>query len=163
MKFMKGSFKYLTLLLLMVGGLAACKHEDLVLDPPASKLDGINDDFSLVEVVQLDPQILGGGNTYDVTKVYTTGVAPVIAFKSADFTYTYAAGNAPNYLGASGTWSFDNNDYPTLIHMNDGTSQFDLTLLHTIRPQDEFLEVQYARSCGSTVAIIYQFKFARIQ
>ena len=45
--------------------------------------------------------------------------------------------------------------------MNDGTAQYDLKLLHTIRPQDEFLEVQYERSCGTTVSVIYQFKFAR--
>lgn len=162
---MKGKFKYWTLLLLMVMGLAACKHEELVLDPPPSKLDGINDDFALTEVIQVDPLVIGSANTFDVTRVFTTGGTPVIKFNSADRTYTFTPGAAtdPNYLGTSGTWAFDNNDYPTLIRMNDGTSQYDLTLLHTIRPQDEYLEVQYSRSCGGSATVQYQFKFARIQ
>lgn len=67
--------------------------------------------------------------------------------------------DGPNYLGNAGSWAFDNVDHPTLITMNDGTAQYDLKLLHTIR-QDEFLEVQYERS-GTTVSVIYQFKFAR--
>ena len=163
MKRMKGNFKYLTLLLLMVAGMAACKHEELVLDPPPSKVDGINDDFRLTEVIQVDPLIIGSTNTYDVTSVFTAGTAPVITFKSADFSYTYAPGDAPNYLGSIGTWAFDNNDYPTLIRMTNGSIAYDLRLLHTIRPQDTDLEFEYSRSCGSAVTVQYRFKFTRIQ
>lgn len=158
---MKGKYQYWTLLLLVVLSFTACKPDELVLDPPGSKLDGINAKFTLSEVIQIDPFVIGSGNSYNVTSVFTKGAVPTITFDSKAFTYSYVAGDAPNYLGASGTWTFDNNDYPTLINMNDGSSQYVLKLLHTIRPQDEFLEVEYGRSCGSDVTVIYQFKFAR--
>jgi hypothetical protein len=158
---MKGNSQYWILLLLMVVSMAACKPDELVLDPPGSKLEGINDAFTLSEVIQVDPFVIGSGNSFDVTKVFTTGTAPQITFNSADFTYSFAPGDGPNYLGTGGTWTFDNNEYPTLINMNAGSNQYVLKLLHTIRPQDAYLEVQYERSCGSDVTVIYQFKFAR--
>lgn len=158
---MKGRIKFWTLLLLLGVGLAACKPEDLILDPPGSKLDGINGTFTLSEVIQVDPFVIGSGNSLDITSVFTGGGTPSISFNSSALTYTFVPQNGPNYLGNSGSWAFDNDDYPTLITMNDGTAQYDLKLLHTIRPQDEFLEVQYERSCGTTVSVIYQFKFAR--
>jgi Domain of unknown function (DUF5004) len=158
---MKGKYQYWTLLLLMVALLSACKPDKLVLDPPGSKLEGINDNFVLSEVIQVDPFVIGSGNSMDVTRVFSKGTPPTITFKSADFTYSATAGDGPDYLGASGTWSFDDNEYPTLINMNNGSSQYVLKLLHTIRPQDEYLQVQLERSCGSTVTVIYQFKFAR--
>jgi hypothetical protein len=158
---MKGNYQYWILLLLLVVGFTACKQEELVLGPPASKLEGINDNFTLSKVVQVDPFMIGSGNSFDVTSVFTSGASPSIAFNSTDFTYTFSAGNGPNYLGASGTWAFDNNDYPTLVRMNNGSTQYDLKLLHTIRPQDPLLEVQFERSCGGEVSVIYQFTFAR--
>ena len=158
---MKGKIKYLTLLLIVALAISACKPDELVLDPPGSKLDGINDSFTLTEVIQIDPFVIGSGNYLDVTSVFTSGAAPTITFNSADFTFTFNAGDGPNYLGTGGTWTFDNNDYPTLINMNDGTGQYVLSLLHTIRPQDKFLEVQYERSCGTQVTVRYQFKFSR--
>ena len=44
---MKGKYQYWTLLLLVVLSLTACKPDELVLDPPGSKLDGINAKFTL--------------------------------------------------------------------------------------------------------------------
>lgn len=158
---MKVNIKYWTLMLLLAAGIAACKPEDIVLDPAPSKLEGINGSFTLSEAIQVDPFVIGNGNSLDVTKAFTGGNAPSITFNSGAFTYTYSAGDGPDYLGAAGTWAFDNNDYPTLISMNDGVSQYDLKLLHTIRPQDEYLQVQYERGCSGTVSVIYQFKFAR--
>lgn len=158
---MKVKIQHWAFLLLLTAGLAACKPEDLVLDPPPSKLDGIHGTFTLAEAIQVDPFVIGSGNSLDVTSAFSGSSAPTISFDATAFTFTYTAGGGPNYLGASGTWAFDSNEYPTLIAMNDGTAQYDLKLLHTIRPQDEYLQVQYERSCSGTVSVIYQFKFAR--
>lgn len=158
---MKGKFKIYMLLLLTAILMAGCKPEEIVLNPPPSKLEGINGTFTLNSVTQIDPFVIGSGNSLDITSAFTKGAVPSITFNSSSFAFTFNPGDAPNYLGAAGTWAFDNNDYPTLIAMNDGTNQYDLKLLHTIRPQDEYLEVQFERSCGGTVSVIYQFKFAR--
>ena len=158
---MKGKIKIYMFLLLAALSFAGCKPEEIVLDPPPSKLEGINGTFTLSSVTQVDPFVIGSGNSLDVTSAFTKGTVPSITFNSSTFDFTFNPGDAPNYLGSNGTWAFDNNDYPTLIAMNDGTSQYDLKLLHTIRPQDKYLEVQFERSCDGTVSVIYQFKFAR--
>jgi hypothetical protein len=153
--------KYTTLLLLALLVLGGCKPENLVLDPPPSKLEGINDTFTLAEVTQIDPFVLAGPNSMDVSTVYTSGTAPSITFNSSNFTYAYSPGDAPNYLGSNGTWAFDNNDYPKFLTLDNGGNSLRMTLLHTIRPQDEFLEFQFDRSCGGQKTVVYQFKFAR--
>lgn len=163
---MKMKFKniqFFALLMLMVFAMTACKPEEIVLDPPPSKLEGINGTFVLSEVIQQDPFILGDGATLDVTAIFTTGTAPTITFDSGAFTFSYAKGDGPDYLGAAGSWAFDNDDYPTQINMNNGLSQYALKLRHTIRPQDEYLEVNFERGCGGNPTVVYQFKFARLQ
>lgn len=70
---MKGRIKFWTLLLLLGVGLAACKPED-GLGLLGSKLDGINGTFTLSEVIQIDPFVIGSGNSLDITSVFTGGV-----------------------------------------------------------------------------------------
>jgi hypothetical protein len=149
------------LLAFVISCLVGCKPEEIILDPPPSKLEGINGTFTLVEAIQVDPFVIAGDNDLDVTQAFTTDGVPSISFDASAFTYSFNPGGGPNYLGSNGTWAFDNNDYPTLVSMSTGSTQLDLKLLHTIRPQDEHLEVQLERSCGGTVSVIYQFKFAR--
>ncbi len=163
---MKMKFKHIqnwSLLLLVVLAISACKPDELVLDPAPSKLEGIHGTFSLSEVIQVDPLILTGDNTLDVTSAFKTGATPTITFDSDAFTFTFVAGDGPDYLGAGGTWAFDNNDYPTQINMDNGQGQYVLKLRRTIRPQDEALEVDLERGCGGSPTLVYQFKFARNQ
>lgn len=141
--------------------MSACKPEKLVLDPAPSKLEGINGTFTLVKVVQVDENAAPGTtDELDVTAAYLGTTAPSITFNSSALTFTYNAGTSPDFIGASGTWAFDDVDFPTKVVMNNGT-QYDLGLLHTIRPQDEFLEVELVRSCGGSAALRYQYKFQR--
>jgi Domain of unknown function (DUF5004) len=155
------SFKYLLAMTALAMMLSACKPEKLVLDPAPSKLEGINGTFTLVQVVQVDENAAPG--TTDELNVSTAFIgtdAPSITFNSSAKTFTYNTGTSPDYLGASGTWAFDDDDYPSKVVMNNGT-QYDLNLLHTIRPQDEFLEVELTRSCGGAATLRYQYKFQR--
>jgi hypothetical protein len=161
MKMKRFSLKYLALLAGLAFALTACKPEEIILDPPPSKLEGINGTFTLEEVIQVDLSVLGGDNSLDVTSVFSQGNRPSITFNSSDFTYTYSAGDGPDYIGTNGSWAFDNNEYPTLINMNYAGSSYELKLLHTIRPQDAYLEVSYARTCGGSETVVYEFKFAR--
>ena len=141
--------------------LSACKPEAIVLGPEPSKLDGINDTFTLVEVTQVDENARPGSTkSMDVSAAFSSGTAATITFNSAAHTFSYSPGNAPDYIGADGTWQFDNDDYPTKVTLTNGTV-FDLRLLHTIRPQDEFLEVELTRTCGGDASVSYRYKFQR--
>lgn len=149
------------LLMLTIGlVLAGCKPEELVLDPAPTKLDGINDTFTLVEVTQIDNNATPGTTeSLDVSDVFIGSNPATITFSSADRTFSYSTGSSLDFLGASGSWLFDNDDYPTKIEMNNGSAVYDLVLVRTIRPQDPFLEVEMTRGCGGGFA--YQYKFQR--
>jgi hypothetical protein len=153
-----------TILLLLLTGLVvmtACKPDTPELQEPGSKLDGINDMFTLTSVVQVDQLTSEFENTLDVSSAFIGNTPATIMYNSADFTWTYTPGDSPDYIGASGTWAFDDNEFPTLITMTEGANTYDLTLLRTIRPQDATLEFQLDRSCGGAPNVSYQYTFTR--
>jgi hypothetical protein len=157
----RNSLKYLLAFSALALMLSACKPEKLVLDPAPSKLEGINGTFTLVKVAQVDENAAPGTtDELDVSAAFIGASAPTITFNSDALTFTYAPGTSPDFIGASGTWAFDDVDFPTKVIMNNGV-QYDLSLLRTIRPQDEFLEVELARSCGGATSLRYQYKFQR--
>jgi hypothetical protein len=147
------------LLMLTIGlVLAGCKPEELVLGPEPSKLDGIKDTFTLVEVNQVDNNAAPGATkTVDVSPIFIGNTPATITF--GDGSFTYNAGTSLDFLGASGSWAFDDDNYPTKIEMNSGAGAYDLILVRTIRPQDQYLEVELTRGCGGGVG--YQYKFQR--
>lgn len=141
--------------------ISSCKPERLVLDPAPSKLDGIQGTFTLVEVVQVDDNAAPGTtDEMDVSKAFIGTTPATISFNSEAFTFTYNTGSSPDFLGASGQWAFDDNDYPTKIMMDNGV-QYELQLLHTIRPQDAYLQVELQRSCNGAESVKYRYKFQR--
>lgn len=144
-------------------GFTACKKKDYVLDPAPSKLEGIDGTFVLSQVNQVDQKTLSVDNTLDVSAVFIGNNPAQISFNSTDMTFTYTPGSTIDFIGASGTWAFDDNEYPSLISMNSTTGQFDLSLLRTIRPSDQTLEVQLDRMCRGEVTSSYQYVFSRNQ
>jgi hypothetical protein len=155
------SFSYLLAFTALALMLSACKPEKLVLDPAPSKLEGINGTFTLVQVIQVDENAAPGTtDELNVSDAFIGTDAPSITFNSSALTFTYNAGTSPDFIGASGTWAFDDVDFPSKVVMNNG-AQYDLNLLHTIRPQDEFLQVELLRSCGGSTTLRYQYKFQR--
>jgi hypothetical protein len=144
----------LTLALVVAG----CKPESPVLDPAPSKLEGINDTFTLVEVMQVDYNGIGL-TELDVSGIFIGSTPATIAFNSGDKTFTYNTGTSLDFLGSGGSWAFDNDDYPTKLMMTSGADQYDLVLVRTIRPQEQFLEVELTRPCGGATG--YRYKFAR--
>ena len=158
---MKIKAKYLLLLLLTGVLVFSSCEERRTLDPAPSKLEGINDTFTLTTVVQVDQITSEFDNTLDVSSAFIGTNPSTITFNSEDFTWNYEPGDSPDYLGAGGSWSFDDNEFPTLISVNNGGTTFDLTLLRTIRPQDQTLEFQLDKSCGTTPTVSYQYTFTR--
>lgn len=151
----------LTLVLAVLVGLSGCKKEEYVLEPPASKLEGINATFSLARVIQVDQLTFEVDNSLDVSSVFIGQTPARITFDSDAGTFNYQTGSTIDFIGASGTWAFDDNDYPTKITMNNGADTYDVTLIRTIRPQDN-LEFQLDRSCGGQLIFSYQYIFERI-
>ncbi len=156
---MKRSYIFLALLLGMLTSMTGCK-EEYVLDPAPSKLEGINGTFTLTEVMQIDPNTFGDLTSLDVTSVFVGTTPAKITFNSDAGTFTYDTGTSIDFIGASGTWAFDNDEYPTKISMDASGVTYDLALVNTIRPADN-LAFQLDRSCGGAVTSSYQYTFAR--
>ena len=151
----------LTLVLAVLVGLTGCKKEEYILDPAPSKLEGINGTFSLARVMQVDHLTFDVNNSLDVSTVFVGSTPARISFDSDAGTFTYQTGSSIDFIGAAGTWAFDNNDYPTKISMDNGTDTYEVSLIRTIRPQDN-LEFQLDRMCGGQLIFSYQYYFERI-
>lgn len=143
--------------------LSACKKEKPELDPPGSKLGGINANWTLVEVEQIDINNVAEP-TLDVSDAYLNNSNVEFKFNSESFSYEVQYGNTPAFFGNSGSWKFDDNEFPTRIELfTDLSENINLPLVRTIRPQDPFLIFGFERTCGNDEKpyIKYQYKFIR--
>jgi hypothetical protein len=158
------SLKTLLSLALMAFVLQACKPKE-VFEPgdPFSSLKGIHGTWAIDQVLQVDKLSTKSDNSLDVSSFFM-GASPLeITFNSDDFTWSVAAGDAPNYLGASGTWSFDDNDFPSVINIVEGSATRTFTLNRPVREQvDQYLDFTMERpACNGDVAVAYSFRFVR--
>lgn len=145
---------------ILMGG---CKKDRPTLDPPGSKLEGINSEWSLFEVEVVDVASLQEARI-EVTDAFANGDPMKITFNSGDFTYQVYQGNSPAYFGDGGSWAFDDNEYPTKITLTtNGGETIDLPLVRTIRPVDTYLNFAFRRVCDNEEKpyIGYEFKFVR--
>jgi len=143
--------------------ISACKKDRPELDPPGSKLEGINANWTLVEVEQIDINNVAEP-TLDVSEAYLNNSSMEIKFNSESFSYEVLYGNTPAFFGNSGTWKFDDNEYPANIELTSDLSEvINLPLIRTIRPQDPFLIFGFERTCGNDEKpyIKYHYKFIR--
>lgn len=151
----------LSLLILALFSIIACKKEKLELDPPSSKIEGISDTWVLKEVTQVDeanplfPEM-------EVSEAFIGNQALEMSFESTNFTYSVEEGDCPNYFGTTGTWSFDDNEFPTLVNIvHDGKEEV-LQLLRTVRTVDQTFEFQYVRTCENGKRVVsYKMVFER--
>lgn len=139
----------------------ACK-KDKTLDPAPSKVEGLSASWVLVKASQVDEVSLIK-ETADITDFYSTGTQmPNITF-NANFTFSSDnTGVAKSHFGSSGTWAFDNNDYPTkilLTYTGGGTDE--LPLGATIRTTDTRLKIKQTIYCGTDAAFSYLLEFER--
>lgn len=157
MRTMKKFIPIALLFALGVFTLNSCKKERLELEPPSSKLEGINATWKLIEVIQVDeadalfPEM-------EVSEAFIGEDGLEITFNSNDFSYSVRAGESPNYFGTSGTWAFDDNEFPTLISISHDGKTENLNLLRTVRTVDKTLEFRYYRQCADAGKNVVSYK-----
>jgi len=150
-------------IMIIVAGLSilgSCKKDRPELPPPSSKIIGIQDDWILSKVIQVDEITQ---KELDVSSVYKGRDPMKINFKitGTDTLYSVIPGSSANYLGTSGKWKFDDNTYPTkVIITHDGNDSY-LPLLRTIREGDPTLEFKYTKVCRGRNVVSYNYIFSR--
>lgn len=156
---MKNIIQIAALSFLLVTVIGGCKKKNRDLEDPSSKLEGIQDVWVLDQVQQLDPS--NKDLIIDVTDAFKDSTPIELDVNSSDFSYSFNRSN-PLFLGTSGTWKFDDNQFPTQIEMSGDAGVETVKLLQTIRTVDPKLRIQLTRYCGGgTTSTIYQFSFIR--
>ena len=160
---------YLLLILILTSVFVSNCKKTYTLDSPASHVDGINGTWILYSVVQVDEFDLAKPER-DISKFYLgDGSISVmeITFNSSDFTFEITLGQiGKNYLPTSGTWKFDDDNFPKYIFLKDDEGNVTtLTMQAPTRPQDQQLKYSFDRSCtidGDFVPYVgYRYEYNR--
>ncbi len=148
-----------------------CKEEIKPIGEPFSQLEGINDTWQLISIEQTDELDKGDANPLDVSAIMMGSQPARITFNSSDFTYSLAPGTMRNFFPTSGSWFFDDNDYPAAVTLENTGEQFELKLQAPIRREsgEDELIIKYIRPIGNCVelengltgAVAYQYTFLR--
>lgn len=139
---------------------------------PFDKVAGISGTWQLNRFIQKD---LNNPikEERDLSQFYIRdGFAPLeITFNGADRSYAVAIETGRNYFGEEGTWSFDNDTYPTFITLTTIVNQeevdLDFKLGSMVREFDQSLLIELERGCGlgtidALPTVIYRFEFTRV-
>lgn len=150
--------------------IAGCKP-DLKgeLGSPSNKMEGMSGTWELSKFSQKD---LNNPiqEERDLSDFYVNGTdTPYrLTFNLSDMTYTVVPGPGRNYFGSTGTWGFDNPDFPSLLNLYSATDTLQFDLGSMVRPFDNALNLELPRPCtdedgNTTKTVIYQFQFNRVQ
>jgi hypothetical protein len=159
---------YFTVIAFGIMALSACRKEYKEIGEAPSKIEGITAAWILSSCSVVDK----GGfveETMDITPFFSsTSRLPNISFKMEGNVgrYTCDTSNiAFNFFGGtSGSWQFDNAEFPTKVTLTpDGSTQtIVLPLAATIRPTDAFLRIDKSIQCGGSEKGVYRLTFSRL-
>lgn len=145
----------------------SCRKEYKEIGEEPSKIEGITAHWVLSSCNIID-KAATVEETMDVTSFFTSkGNLPNVTFHMEGGAGTYTSDTSGVALlffgGANGTWSFDNNDYPTkvLITPAGSTQPISYPLAATIRPTDTYLKLDKSVSCGGAEKLVYRLSFIR--
>ena len=129
--------KCITMSLLALLVLGACKKELKEIGAPASKVEGISASWEMIQAIQIDEKSLTR-ESFNLTPYFIKqGKLPNITFTADSFSVDTVGVSINFFGGTRGTWTFDNPSAPSSIQFlpNDAAA-FTLNLGGPIRPGD---------------------------
>ena len=147
----KSNFIIFTIVLVSMVIFSHCKKKTYTLDSAPSKVEGLNGSWTLYSVIQVD-EISLSKEEKDISSFYIPedgNDVTTCTFSSSDRTFTITPGSeGRNYLPSSGTWSFDDDQYPQYIYIEDENGVVStLKLQGPTRPVDQYLKFSFQRTC----------------
>jgi hypothetical protein len=146
----------------------ACKETiEGDLGEPFDKVKGLSGTWELARFEQQD---LNNPvkETRDLSEFYIDGqVTPLqITFDASTRSYNVAIELGKNYFGNAGSWSFDDDDYPSFLILDTGSDTLQYNLGTIVREFDNTLQIDYRRGCEDadgnlTETVVYKFIFNR--
>lgn len=160
----------LILFLAVAALLPACQKDNIPpLGTPYSQVQGINDNWKLTGIIQVDELTGGTFRQLDVSGLLLGSNPATANFNASDRTFSASANDSRIYLPASGTWAFDDDTYPTRLILTDGGGNVsELPLQRPVRERvDQNLVVKFTRPIGDCAeiekpgAVSYIYTFTR--
>ncbi len=162
---MKRNIYKILIIALVVG---ACKPKlEGELGVPFDKIAALAGTWQLEQFIQKDPNN-PIQEERDLTQFYVVNdIAPTTLQINGDATYTVAEGPGKNPFGTSGTWGFDNIEFPIFLILNTPTDTLNIALNSVVRSTDTSLSLSVDKVCTDDTGVdqlvsIYIFKFKRI-
>ncbi len=150
-----------------------CKTENPDFGEPFSKVEGIADEWELIEMYHSGIDVLTSNNTITNTiqlPASYIGTVPATLNFTNEFSYTGSSNDSKLLFPTSGTWAFDDNEFPSKLFLTSGGETLELKLLAPVRENvDPYLHFIYVRPFAgcrpsdavSTGTVGYEYKFAR--
>ena len=155
-------------ILLGVLSLSSCKKTiEGELGEPFDKVSGMAGTWQLTTFSQTD---LNNPiqEKRDLSRFYIKdGITPLeITFTKAGRTYETDIEFGKNYFGTSGTWGFDNEEYPSYLLLYGETDTLQFNLGSVVRSFDQTMSIELPRGCSLNKAdavptVVYTFEFTR--
>lgn len=146
--------------------IASCRPEKFKdIGDPASKTAGIQANWILAHAYVID-EAFATPDKLEITDFYKTKALPTLNITATGFT-ALTTGVVKNYFGTGkGTWTFDDNTYPTKVYLNYNDNSKDTFMLAgTIRTTDQALKLKktyyYTKNGVKKIAYSYIWEFTR--
>jgi hypothetical protein len=162
------AMKYTLLIALaVIMTISGCKKKiEGELGTPYSKVAGMNGAWEIISFSQID---LNNPiqEERDLSKFYVQADEEpfTITFNSSERSYSVDYAIGKNFFGDEGTWSFDDDEFPSFLYMDDGINILEFEMGNVVDRYDNELSIELNRACVSgddvTETVIYRFVFAR--
>ncbi len=164
--------KYIYLVIILIATfIISCKPVQYgELGEPFSKTDGIKGTWKVSELIQIDETALAQGGLYtemNLTDLFDFSNYTItfnVDNENNPSTFSVDAGGAPSFIDTTGTWSFDDVDYPTEVLFSLPDSIQTTSELRLIAPPREntSLRIKFLRYSGGKLIVSYQYTFDKI-
>lgn len=167
---MNSYYKKLTYFIVLIVAFAACEPVEYgELGDPFSKIEGIEGSWKTTEVIQVDETALAQGGLYteqDLTALFNFSNYTITFNVDADSmpsTFTVITGGAPSFIDTTGTWSFNDNHFPTeVLFSHSDSAGFTSKMRLITPPRDQNpLRMKFQRFSGGKLIISYQYTFEK--
>ena len=129
-----------------------------------SSLDGLNGSWRLTKVTETDEVIkVATKPSLDITSFSLGGGSYSLTFNKVTKQYTASGTVQPDFLGTSGTFAFDNPDYPSaIIFTNAAGTKFTMTLGLPVRAEyNNPLLLKWTHQLRTKKGVTYGYTFSR--
>ena len=142
------NFIFLVAVLFLTKG---CIDDIKPIGEPFDKLEAINGTWKLIEVIQIDEiDDDEASKRLDVSSILIGTDPAEFSIDSGSKSYTIETGTSRLVIASSGSWSFDDDEFPSEIILNNMEV---LKMQSSIRPFDTELRVLYTRPKGDCLDV----------